>query len=99
LLVCQIETEMCTDVLGLDKEILQQESEYPSLNFTCYLRLFPLKCYKPNHKCFHRLCNSGTCVCLNVHSYPHMGHAHCEDKSDDVKDSFCEELGHFLSVS
>jgi hypothetical protein len=21
-------------------------------------------------------------------------HAPCEDKSDDVKDSFCEELGH-----
>jgi hypothetical protein len=51
----RLKQKCAINVLDLNKEILQQESvEYPGLNCTYCLRLFPLKSYKPDHKCFHK---------------------------------------------
>jgi hypothetical protein len=51
----KLKQKCATNVLGLNNEILEQESvEYSGLNCTYCLRLFPLKSYQPNHKCFHK---------------------------------------------
>lgn len=50
----KLKQKCATDDMELNNESLQEESDYPGLNCTYCLRLFPLKSCYPDHKCFHK---------------------------------------------